>query len=134
MANEPYPPNGSRTPESCARREAHWREVIARWKSSDLSKADFARREQISESVLSWWDAELRRRDRRGRRRAPTQAPRSAPRPAPKPAAFIPVRIVEPATATAIEVVAGGRMIRVRPGFDPETLRRLVAALEDRPC
>ena len=53
--------------------------------------------------------------------------------PLPKRAAFIPVRVVEPA-ATAIEFVAGGRTIRVRPGFDPETLKQLVAALEDRSC
>jgi hypothetical protein len=30
--------------------------------------------------------------------------------------------------------VAGGRVVRVHPGFDPETLRRLVAVLEDRAC
>lgn len=133
MTDHPYPPNGSRAPEARARREAHWRDVLARWKTSDLSKTDFARRENISVSVLSWWGTELRRRDRT-RRRTAARAPRSAPRPMPKRAAFIPVRVVEPAAATAIEFVAGGRTIRVRPGFDPETLRRLVAALEDRSC
>lgn len=132
MANEPYPPNGSRTPESCARREAHWRDVLSRWKKSGMSKADFCRSEKISESVLSWWDGELRRRDRT-RQRAAASTPRRAPTPAPKRRAFIPVRIVEPA-ATAIEFIAGRHTIRVRPGFDPETLRRLVAALEERPC
>lgn len=129
MANEPYPANGSRTPESCARREAHWREVLARWKQSGLSKTDFARHEKISESVLSWWDAEIRRRDRT-RRRTSAQSPK----PMRQSEAFIPVRVVEPAAATAIELIAGGHAIRVRPGFDPETLRRLVTALEDRPC
>ncbi|MEK6987433.1 MAG: hypothetical protein AABX97_04960 [Candidatus Thermoplasmatota archaeon] len=132
MTNQPYPPNGSRAPEARARREAHWRDVLARWKTSGLSKADYGRREKISVSVLSWWDAELRRRDRT-RRRTAARAPRSAPMPLPKRAAFIPVRVVEPA-ATAIEFVAGGRTIRVRPGFDPETLKQLVAALEDRSC
>lgn len=132
MTHQPYPPNGSRAPDARARREAHWREVLARWKTSDLSKVDFARRENISKSVLSWWGAEIRRRDRT-RQRATARAPEPTPKPMPKRAAFIPVRVIEPA-APAIEFVAGGRTIRVRPGFDPETLRRLVAALEDRSC
>jgi len=39
------------------------------------------------------------------------------------------------AEAPALEVVlAGERRIRVAPGFDEETLRRLMAALEGRAC
>jgi hypothetical protein len=52
---------------------------------------------------------------------------------------FVPVRLreivgasaPEPSGRRAIEVVLGeGRRIAVGPGFDPETLRRVVAALE----
>lgn len=37
--------------------------------------------------------------------------------------------------ACALEVeVAGGRLVRVRPGFDAELLRQLLAVLEEPPC
>ena len=57
--------------------------------------------------------------------------------PVPSPA-FLPVRLAEvaapspePAGRAAIEVVlGGGRRVVVGPGFDAETLRRVVAALE----
>jgi hypothetical protein len=36
---------------------------------------------------------------------------------------------------TGVEIVLGpGRRIVITPGFDSETLRRVVAVLEDRPC
>jgi hypothetical protein len=36
---------------------------------------------------------------------------------------------------TGVEVVLGmGRRVTVEAGFDPETLRRVVAVLEGRPC
>jgi hypothetical protein len=31
-----------------------------------------------------------------------------------------------------LEILAGGHTVQIRPGFDAETLRRLVAVLEDR--
>jgi len=55
----------------------------------------------------------------------------------PSATAFLPVHLVEPITATGsgVEVVLGhGRRIAVAPGFDPETLRRALAVLQDRPC
>ena len=132
MANEPTYPNGSRTAEACARRETRWRDVLGRWKRSSLTKTAFAQQEGISLSVLSWWSQEIARRDRRRQRRAPAR-PKPALARAARPA-FIPLRIVEPATMAPLEVVAGGRSIHIRPGFDPELLRRLISALEERPC
>ena len=53
-------------------------------------------------------------------------------------AVFAPVQVVAdamPAQTTALEVVlADGRAVRVAPGFDAATLRRLLAVLEGRPC
>jgi hypothetical protein len=52
--------------------------------------------------------------------------------------AFVPVQVVAdavPTQASALEVVlADGRAVRVAPGFDAATLRRLLAVLEGRPC
>jgi hypothetical protein len=48
----------------------------------------------------------------------------------------VPVRLVEDTTpAAAIEVILrGGRVLRVAAGFSAQTLREVVAALEDLPC
>jgi len=134
MANHVYPPNGARTPEAKAQREAHWRRVLERWRTSSLAKTEFARQERVSPDVLGWWQAEIRKRDRARRPRAPIA--RSRRDPAPRPPAFVPLRVVEPTpppSPSALEVLVGGHTVRIRPGFDGETLKRLVAVLEDRP-
>ena len=40
----------------------------------------------------------------------------------------------EPAAASAVEVVVGKRVLRVRPGFDAAMLLELVRLLEERAC
>ncbi len=135
MAKNPYPPNGSRSPEAKARREAHWRGVLERWRQSGLPKTEFSRRERISPDVLAWWQAEIRKRDQVRPRRAP--APRPRPGDTPGGPAFVPVRVIQPPpspSSAALEVLAGGNVVRVRPGFDAETLGRLLATLEGRTC
>lgn len=134
MAKSTYPRSGTRTPEAKAKREAHWRQVLERWKTSALPKTKFARQEGISPDVVGWWHAEIRRRDRL-RRRVPRAAQRPRPSTGRRPS-FIPVRVVEPIPPPApaeFEILVGGYAVRIRPGFDAETLKRLVAVLEDRP-
>jgi hypothetical protein len=145
MTGKPYPPNGSRTPEAKARREEHWRGVLERWRASGLPKTDFSRRERISPDVLAWWQAEIHKRDVAKRRQSSASTAarvrwRTAPRPggASQPPAFVPVRVVESTPPSAppapLEVLVAGRVVRVRAGFDAETLGRLLAALEGRAC
>ena len=60
-----------------------------------------------------------------------------APREDPQATSFLPVHLAEPITATGsgVEVVLGsGRRIAVSPGFDRQTLLRVIAVFEDRPC
>jgi hypothetical protein len=135
MANKSYPPNGSRSPEAKAKREAHWREVLERWRRSGLTKTKFSRRERISPDVLAWWQAEIHKRDQVRQHRAPAARPR--PGGAPGYSAFLPVRVIQPPpppSTAALEVLASGRVVRVRPGFDAETLGRLLATLEGCAC
>lgn len=134
MAKATYPHSGTRTPEAKAKRETHWRQVLERWKTSALPKTAFARQEGISPDVLGWWQGEIRRRDGL-RRRVPRTSPRQRSGTARRPS-FVPVRVIEPTPPPAmaeIEVLVGGHVVRIRPGFDAETLKRLVAVLEDRP-
>jgi hypothetical protein len=99
-------------------KEQYWRQVLTRWQSSGLSVRAYCEIHRISLPSFYWWRREIPRRDR-----AQTQ--------------FLPVRVVAEAVASdgdgsAIEVVlAGGRCLRVRPGFDRATLLRLLDALED---
>lgn len=127
---------------------AEWVALIDEWKQSGLDLPEFCRRRGLSRGTMQGWvykpaqkrAIEAARRDGRGQGAEPSQESKPA-KPAPPPA-FLPVRFVESATVAqpptdraAIEIVlGGGRRVAVGPGFDDETLRRVVAALESRPC
>jgi hypothetical protein len=135
MANKSYPPNGSRTPEARARREVHWRRVLERWKRSGLSKTEFSSHEGISRDVLGWWQVEIARRELARQRRIPDVPLKLDDAVTDRPA-FIPVRVIEPpsSTSTPLDLVVGDRIVRVRPGFDAQTLGRLLDILEGHAC
>jgi hypothetical protein len=122
---------------------AEWAKLIDQWEQSGLSLPRFCREHGIKKGTMSGWvykpalrsAIERARRGEGGPRDGPVTA---GPPPAAAPA-FVPVRLreiiatsaPEPADRRAIEVVLGeGRRVAVGPGFDPETLRRVVAALE----
>lgn len=98
-----------------------WRERVERWRASGQSVADFCAMESISPKTLKWWRREFQRRAEIA------QTSSSAP-------AFLPVVVEARRTRnTHIEVaLASGHVLRVEPGFDLETLRRLVSALGGR--
>jgi len=127
-----------------------WARRIDEWRRSGLSLPKFCQRHGIKATTMSGWvykpalkrAVEMARRIEEGRREG---AAPSRPSPAPLPApAFVPVRLREivsrpddhgPGRRPAIEVIVGaGRRVVVRRGFDPETLRQVVAALEAGPC
>jgi DNA-binding transcriptional regulator YiaG len=98
-------------------READARAALAARDASNLTQMEFARRSGIGVNRLWWWRKRL-----------------GAASPSP---AMLRVHVREEApggaTATngAVEIeVAGGRIVRVKHGFDPEELRRVVTALE----
>jgi hypothetical protein len=101
-----------------ARKEQQWRGWIERWRGSGLSVRAFCARHGLSQPSFYAWRRELQRR--------PTPV-----------AAFVPVRVVGeglPPGAGSLDVLlAGGRTVRVPPGFDAATLRRLIAVLEEGP-
>lgn len=136
MANDTYPQPGDRTPSACAQREEHWRRILARQKQSGLTAAEFCAREEIKPTALSWWAKELRERD--GTR--PARAAKKVVAKKPRRPAFVPVRVIEAAPSASavsvgVEVVTrAGHVVRVKPGFDPATLRRVLIALEGRTC
>src|SRR5262249_57010687 len=92
-----------------------WRRWIGEWQASGLSVRGFCQRRGLTVASFYAWRRVLRQRDAEG-------------------AAFVRVQVVADAVPTqtsALEVVlTDGRMVRVAPGFDVATLRRLLAVLE----
>ena len=99
------------------RKEQQWRRLIQLWKNSGLSVRDFCARHHITRPSFYAWRRELQQRD--------------------AAAAFVTVQVVaddQPVSSTPIEILlAGGRSVRVTPGFDPATLRQLLAVLQEAP-
>jgi transposase len=104
------------------RKEQQWRRWILQWRKSGLSVRAFRARHDLSQPSFHAWRRLIKQRDAA----ADT---------------FVPVQVVgdltlanEPPPRSTFEVVvAGGRMLRVAPGFDPATLRQLLAVLEEVP-
>jgi hypothetical protein len=101
------------------RKEQQWRRWIDQWRASGLSVRAFCARHGLATARFYNWRRVLERR-------------------AVEEPAFVPVQVVAdgvPTQASALEIVlADGRVVRVAPGFDAATLRRLLAVLEGRPC
>jgi lambda repressor-like predicted transcriptional regulator len=119
-------------------RDEHWADVVTQWRASGLSQKEFCQRRGISDRALNNWLYKSPYRERVARiLAARSEQDRVAETPR-----FLPVTVLDPTvashsqavTATIEVVLSGGPRIAVTPGFDAETLRRVVAALEDRSC
>ena len=119
-------------------RDQNWASVIRDWRASGISQKEFCRQRGIADRALNNWLYKSPYRERMARLLA-IPAPGDADKETPR---FVPVSVIAttPATAPhtgspAIEIVLeNGLPIAVSPGFDQETLRRVVAVLEARPC
>ena len=105
-----------------SRKEQQWRRWIRQWQTSGLSIRAFCARHDLSQPSFYAWRRAIKQRD------ASTGT-------------FVPVRVVpdgvpdvDPSSTTRLEVILScGRRLRVPPGFDPVTLRQLLAVLEEAP-
>ena len=126
-----------------------WARLIDAWKASGLSLPEFCQQHGIKKTTMCGWvyKPALKQAIETARQvaslRQADSAKISEPSTAKPTPAFVPVRlrqIVSPPTTvlvqrSAIEVIVGsGRRVVVEKGFDAETLRRVVAALESGPC
>jgi hypothetical protein len=127
------------------RQAAEWARLIDQWRASGLSLPAFCSQQGLKRGTMQNWvyKTPLKQAVEQARlqaRSAGTLRQDPLPPPVPSPA-FLPIHIAELAATTpvpdrtGVEVVLGpGRRIVIAPGFDPETLRRVVAVLEDLPC
>ncbi len=123
-------------------KEAFWKPAVDEWRAAGSSIREFCRTNGLKESAFYFWRRELAKRaglpgaETEGRS---TQWARknSEASPAPSPTAmFLPLTLRSHETAAAegaesgsIEIVVGGHRLRVSPGFDEETLSRLLRML-----
>ena len=112
--------------------DLRWNALLNDFRRSGLTHAEFCQRRGIS--IHSF-------------RKHLYQAPTPKPTPANHlssdgtTSGFLPVTILpDPIPATAASgqpielLLSNGRRIAVAPGFDPQTLRQLIAVVEERPC
>jgi hypothetical protein len=121
--------------------------VLEEWVQSGLSVPAFCRQRGLSYSTMKGWlykpglprAIESAHRDRRALRTEPTRS-RMPSAPSPE---FVSVQLAQvprlpvgpPAEPQSIAVIlGGGRRVVVERGFDPETLRQVVSALESSSC
>jgi len=128
-------------------REAYWRQALADWSRSGLSKVAFCGERGLSPSAFHWWKGELARRDAAKGWLLPSPSSAKGGEAKARPA-FVAVRLAEGAVdgaavplradsgvEGAVEVVLmHGRRVRVGPGFDAELLAQVVQVLEGMQC
>jgi hypothetical protein len=130
-----------------AAKEQFWRRAIAGWQASGLGIRGYCRQQHLSEPSFWAWRRELLRRDQEVQQRAETQGRRGLPRSrrpvdARPRSAFVPVQVMADSDASAawgssaaVEIIlGGGRVLRVRPGFDRTTLAEVMVLLEGQRC
>jgi transposase len=130
-------------------RQTYWGEAMRRWREGGQSVREFCRNEGLRESAFYFWRRELAQRSQRtdavngSRPQADqtTTASRSPKRASSQHSSipsFLPVRVVEEVAAEAtsgVEIIlAHGCTVRVRAGFDRQTLADVLTVLEVRPC
>jgi transposase len=109
-------------------KQRHWLDLIRLWQQSKLSVRAFCRRHRLSEPSFYCWRRTLRQRGLIGQQPADVAKTESP--------AFVQVSVTAGTAAPrSIDVVlANGRRLRVRPGFDVNTLRQLLRVLEEPAC
>lgn len=126
-------------------KEALWRERMASQVAGGLSVRAYCRAEGVGEARFHWWRRELRLRDVESAEPPEASRGNGASSDARGRSAFVEVTPLEAgsdgvsvddfAVALPVEVVlVGGRVLRVRDGFTPETVSRLVSLLESGSC
>ena len=120
-------------------KEQFWRRMLRVWRRSGLGVRVFCAQHGITEASFYAWRRIVAERDQESARvRAkPERGSVGHAEPASDEApTFLPLRVIDVSTQVAFEVVLErGRVVRVLRGFDADTLRQLLAVLEEeRPC
>jgi hypothetical protein len=127
---------------------SRWNAIVSDFRRSGLTQADFCRLRNISLASFRYhFYKPASSKPAHGDKHSPASpgSPKPARSDKHSPASadhqFLPVTIIpdplfsSTASQTHLEVItSNGRRIAVAPGFDTQTLRRLIAVVEERPC
>jgi transposase len=110
----------SRSSQQRSSKEKFWRRMLRQWHSSGLSVGDFCAERELAVATFYAWRRTIAQRDAEAVR-------------------FVPVRVVPdeqpartPHGAAGLELLLpSGRLVRIGPGFDADTLQRLLVVLEE---
>ncbi|MBP8128205.1 MAG: hypothetical protein KA184_01400 [Candidatus Hydrogenedentes bacterium] len=102
-------------------RESFWGEHVARWSSSGQSILGYCRAQGLSEGCFHYWKNALKRR---GAQSAAGDGP----------PVFAELKLVGTREACIEVRVGDAHRVHVHPGFDADTLRRVLAVLERAGC
>lgn len=120
-------------------KERFWRRTFRQWRRSGLSVRAFCAEHGLAEPSFYAWRRIVAQRDQEAARVRTSPERDSLRREVPADddaPVFVPLRVIDTSTQAAFEVVLErGRVVRVLRGFDANTLRQLLAVLEEeRPC
>ena len=118
----------------CHTVDLRWKALLNDFRRSGLTQAEFCRQRQVSLHSF--------RKHLYQPRPSTAQPASSDDRSAPSPDLhFLPVTILPDPTPSITDptahlelILSNGCRIAVAPGFDPQTLRRLISVVEGRPC
>jgi hypothetical protein len=135
-------------------RARSWRRWLAKWRRSGLTQAEFCRRFGLKAVTFAWWKRRLSaeggttpaadvpspgrpvgrpsRRSSWGRRGIARGTARDTARDTARSTAraFVEVPIPRPASTSYEIILERGRIIRLPRDFDPQTVSRLITAVE----
>ena len=100
------------------------RALVARWKESGLSQAEFAKREQVDDKRLSFWARRVQKVEGEATK---SPAKESFVRVQPRPTVRRQVGVIEVVVHDEVRVRVGG-------DFDEQVLRRVLAVLRELVC
>ena len=114
-----------------ASKEKYWRKIVSKQQKSGSSIRAFCQNEQINEPTFYAWRRELKLRDREsGSDDQPEPAKLTSQ------SSFVPLTVIGNPAADSMLVIqlANGHQLKVPAGFDCQTLKDVIAVLEQSAC
>lgn len=105
--------------EAVDQKEAFWRRTLGAWKDSGLSGSEFQRQNNLTKNAFVYWKRKLIPRREEGQTLVPVSTRRPLRCPIGASTSFIRLRVRDVYT------------VEVRAGFDAQTLREVLAVVQE---
>jgi transposase-like protein len=124
----------SKRGERSAEKSEFWKLVVAEWQESEISVREFCKNNGLSEPSFYYWRRELKKRENEADGGALQRVSKKPSKDIGQTPVFIPISLKpetgpQPEAQSDIEVIVGQHSVRIQPGFDSETLSRVLAVI-----